>query len=162
MSSVSRQFWTELKQNYRSPDFAQTLIDVHHFFEWLDIQPDVRSWIHFQIMITCEKLIEEHANFTYTVLRDRNFTEQQGLQKFQQELDIFNSFQIVLSTCNLKMVRYGAIRNLRDCQQRQKKFCESSDWKIERALERKQREQEQLTQQPVVQQRQPQKRVRYF
>jgi hypothetical protein len=115
MSSVSRQFWTELKQNYRSPDFAQTLIDVHHFFEWLDIQPDVRSWIHFQIMITCEKLIEEHANFTYTVLRDRNFTEQQGLQKFQQELDIFNAFQIVLSTCNLKMVRYGAIRNLRDC-----------------------------------------------
>jgi hypothetical protein len=43
-------------------------------------------------MITCEKLIEEHNNFIYTVLKDRNFAEPEGLQKFQKELEIFNYF----------------------------------------------------------------------
>ena len=43
-------------------------------------------------MVTCEKLITEHANFTFTVLKDRNFFEMAGLQKFQSELDVFNSF----------------------------------------------------------------------
>ncbi len=30
-----------------------------------------------------------------------------------------------------------AIRNLRECQFKQKKFCEQSDFKIERALEKR-------------------------
>lgn len=48
----------------------------------------------------------------------------------------------MLSTCNLKMVRYMAIKNLRECQFKQKKLCEQSDWRIERAIERRlQREQ---------------------
>jgi len=76
LSKVSKNFFKDLKLNYRRPEFAQTLIDVHRFFEWHD--ESVRSFIHFQIMITCENLIEEHANFTYTVLRDRAFGEKEG------------------------------------------------------------------------------------
>ena len=45
MSCVSRMFWIELRQNYRSKHFAQVLIDVHRFMEWQD--GDIRSFVHF-------------------------------------------------------------------------------------------------------------------
>lgn len=35
--------------------------------------------MQFQIMITCEKLAEEHGNFVFTILKDRNFTETEVL-----------------------------------------------------------------------------------
>ena len=43
-------------------------------------------------MITCENLVDEHANFTYTVLRDRAFAEKEGQIKYKAELDVFNAF----------------------------------------------------------------------
>lgn len=60
------------------------------------------------------------------------------LQKFRTELNVFNQFTIVLAQCKFKFCRYQAKRAFREIRFRAKRFCESSDWKIERAFEREQ------------------------
>jgi hypothetical protein len=112
MSKVSKTFFKELKMNYRNNKYSQTLISVHRFFEWHN--ETVRSFMQFQIMITCEKLAEEHGNFVYTILKDKTFTDTETLQKFQRELNVFNEFITVLFMCEFKFCRYQAIRALRD------------------------------------------------
>jgi hypothetical protein len=90
------------------------------------------------VFVTCERLTEEHGNYLYTLLKDRTFTDQASLQKFKTELNVFNQFATVLAMCDFKFCRYQAIRALREVQIKVKRFCESSDFRIERAYEREQ------------------------
>lgn len=88
------------------------------------------------VAVTVERVADEHAHFIFTILKDRAFTDQANLQKFQAELLIFNEFMWALFHCNFEFNAFMAFRTLRDIQTRVKRFCEASDNRIERALER--------------------------
>ena len=86
------------------------------------------------VAVTCERIADEHAHFVFTILKERSFTDQAQLQKFQVELHFFNKLMWVLFKCNFEYYAFMASRILRDVQYKVKRFCEASDNKIERAL----------------------------
>lgn len=137
LSKVSKTFFKELKMNYRQlqADFASILCDMSAFFLGHE-SITVASFWQFMVAVTIERVADEHAHFIFTILKDRTFTDQASLQKFQAELLIFNEFMWALFHCNLEYNAFFAFRTLRDIQTRVKRFCEASDNRIERALER--------------------------
>ena len=86
------------------------------------------------VAITCDRVADEHAHFVFTILKDRSFTEQAQLQKFQSELLFFNNLMWVLFQCNFEYCAFLGTKTLRDVQWKVKRFCEASDNRIERAL----------------------------
>lgn len=51
------------------------------FFEGHRVET-VKSFFHFMVCITIDRLTDEHGKFVYTLIKDRNFTEKENLQKF--------------------------------------------------------------------------------
>ena len=137
LSKVSKTFFKDLKMNYRAlqADFASILCDMSAFFLGHE-SITVASFWQFMVAVTVDRVADEHAHFIFTILKDRTFTDQASLQKFQAELLVFNEFMWVLFHCNLEYNAFFAFRTLRDIQTRVKRFCEASDNRIERALER--------------------------
>jgi hypothetical protein len=137
LSKVSKTFFKEVKMNYRElqKDLSAILIGLSHFFTGHESVTVLSFW-QFMVLNLCTYIAEEHAHFVFTILKDRAFTDQTNLQKFQGEILIFNELMWVLFHCNFEYNAYMAVRALRDVQFKVKKFCEGSDNKIERALQR--------------------------
>jgi len=82
LSKVSKNFFKEVKMNYRSiPAIQDIFVPLFKFFE--GHQSDtVKSFFHFMVCITFDRLTDEHGKFVYTLIKDRQFTEKENLAKF--------------------------------------------------------------------------------
>ena len=123
--------------NYRKlgTSFTIMLTSLSNFFGGHESQTVASFW-QFMTMNVCERIADEHASFVFTIMKDRLFTDQAQLKKFQAELLFFNNIMWVLYVNDFEYCRFMATRSLRDVQWKVKRFCEASDNRIERALRR--------------------------
>ena len=77
LSKVSKSFFKELKMHYRKlgVSFNQILTSLTCFFVGHESQTVASFW-QFNVIITCERIADEHAHFVFTILKDRTFTDQ--------------------------------------------------------------------------------------
>lgn len=134
LSLVSRQFFKEIKQKYRTiVNFSTLVIYVIKFFETqgdimisslhcyshggasslstamvdTDLQIN-QSYMQFMVMRSCDFLVEEHNRFMYTLVKKTNFLLEENMAKFKYEIVLFNHFSSVLAHIEFDQCKYYA------------------------------------------------------
>ena len=83
----------------------------------------------------CKSLTEEHEKFMFTHVQKVDFGNEKNLDKFKEEILVFNEFASIFSHYEFDHCKFQASKAMRDLRGIEKKLCQIADRKIERAEE---------------------------
>jgi len=146
LSRVARQFFKELKANYRLlSNLSKIVVYCMKLFEGqgqlmmssqatclasggqnkpvaaavgpLQVDQQInQSFIQFMFMNFCDSLVEEHQKYVFTLVRNKNYGVPEHVDKFKCEMLRFNHFSAILAHIDFEHCKYFAVRALRDIQ----------------------------------------------
>lgn len=155
LSFVSHSFFRFLKCNYRSiPRLAAVISGILAISQAVDelvlstnngfgLQAGTSdlqitaSFLQFMVYNLCDSLTDEHTKFMFTLVNRVDYGKEENVDKFKQEILLFNELAAVLSHWQFDQCRFHAQKAMKEIRRNEKRLCEICDIKIERAEELK-------------------------